>query len=55
MNARYAMKKVRAARQPIAAAFALVALVLAVAVDARIAAHADNGEPDFLVLNPERE
>jgi hypothetical protein len=49
------MKPVQAARQHVAAAIALLALVLAVAVDARSTAHADNGEPDFLVLNPERE
>jgi hypothetical protein len=50
------MKKVRAARQHIAAAIALVALALAVATaDARTASHADTEEPDFLVLNPERE
>jgi hypothetical protein len=55
-TARYAMKKVQAARQPIAAAIALVALVLTFAMGAGgSAARADNCESDFLVLNPERE
>jgi hypothetical protein len=50
------MKKVQAARQPIAAAIALVALVLTFAMGAGgSAARADNCESDFLVLNPERE
>jgi hypothetical protein len=54
ITARYAMKKVEAARQPFAAAFALFALLLAVAVDVTTAARADTGEPDFLVLDPEK-
>ena len=50
------MKKVQAARQHIAAAIALFALVLTAGVmDAGNAARADTGEPDFLVLNPDKE
>ncbi len=48
------MTKLQAARQRIAAAIALFAIVLAFALDARSAVHADT-EPDFLVLDPERE
>jgi hypothetical protein len=51
---RYAMTKLQAVRQRIAAAIALLAIVLAFALDARSAVHADT-EPDFLVLDPERE
>jgi hypothetical protein len=50
------MTKVKTARQQIAAAIVMLALALTVAaVDARSMARADTGEPDFLVLNPERE
>lgn len=50
------MKKVQAARQQIAAAIALCALVLTVGlVDGGSAVQADTDEPDFLVLNPDRE
>ena len=50
------MKKVQAARQHIIAAITLLALVLTVStVDARNAPRADTCEPDFLVLNPEKE
>ena len=49
------MKKVQAARQHIAGAITLVALVLTVVMwDAGRGAWAD-AEPDYLVLNPERE
>lgn len=50
------MKKVQAARQHIAGAIALFALVLTLGLtDAMNAARADADGPDFLVLNPERE
>ena len=49
------MKKVQAVRQLIAAALACVALILAAGFgNAGNTARAD-GEPDFLVLNPENE
>ena len=48
------MKKKQAARQRLAAAFATIVLVFAVAMSGS-AARADTGEPDYLVLNPDRE
>lgn len=49
------MRKNQAVRQRMAAAFALIAVVLAFgATDLRNTARADS-EPDFLVLNPDRE
>jgi hypothetical protein len=49
------MKKNQAARRHLAAVFGLIALVLSVGMmDARNALASDD-EPDFLVLNPERE
>jgi len=55
-TARYAMKKVQAVRQHIAAALACVVLILAAGFgNAGNAARAGTGEPDFLVLNPENE
>ena len=50
------MRKKQAARQRFTAAFALAALVLAIAVsDARANETLLDTDPDFLVLNPERE
>ena len=50
------MRKKQAARQRFTAAFALTALVLAIAVsDARADEAPCDTDPDFLVLNPERE
>ena len=50
------MRKKQAARQRFTAAFALAALVLAIAVsDARADEAPCDTDPDFLVLNPERE
>ena len=49
------MKNNRTARQRVAA-FGLIALILSVVtMGARDNAHACNEQPDFLVLNPERE
>ena len=50
------MRKKQAARQRFTTALALAALVLAIAVsDARANETLDDADPDFLVLNPERE
>ena len=50
------MRKKQAARQRFTAAFALAALVFALAVsDSRATETVDDADPDFLVLNPERE
>jgi hypothetical protein len=49
------MKKKQAARQRFPAAFALIALALTVTIINPSKARADVGDPDFLVLNPERE
>ena len=50
------MKKNHAARQRLAVAFGLIALVLSVGMmDAGNTALASDDEPDFLVLNPARE
>jgi len=50
------MRKKQAARQRFTAAFALAALVLAFAVsDGRTTETVDDADPDFLVLNPERD
>ena len=50
------MRKKQAARQRFTAAFALAALVLAIAVsDARADETPCDTDPDFLVLNPEGE
>ena len=50
------MKKNQAAPRRLATALALIALVLStVMIDAKNTAPASDDEPDFLVLNPERE
>ena len=50
------MKKNQAARKRLAAAFGLLALALSIGMmDARHTVLATDDEPDFLVLNPERE
>jgi hypothetical protein len=50
------MKKIRASRQRLVAALAMIALVLSVGImDSRNTASAGDDEPDFLVLNPENE
>ena len=50
------MRKKQAARQRITAAFTFAALVFAFAVCAgRATETVDDADPDFLVLNPERD